>query len=659
MANLLDIGLSGLQAANYGLATTSNNIANASTAGYSEETVDYTAASGQYTSSGFLGSGVDTATVVRQYSAYLDTQLNQATSTASALSTYSSQASTLSSAVGNPTSGITTGLANFFNDLSSVASNPSSIATRQTAVSAAQTLASQFQALSTSFDQTRTGVNTQLTTTVNQINGYASQIASLNSQITAASATGQTPNTLLDQRDAAVASLSKLVGTSVVKASDGSESVFIGTGQSLVVGNQSFGLTTVNSPTDPSELTIAYAPSATTPATAPTQYLSESALQGGSLGGLLQFRSQVLDPEQSTLGTLATSFAVAVNQTNQQGIDLSGNAGTAIFSISNPTTVSGATNTGTGSLSAAYSDPSALTGDNYTITQNADGTYSALDTTTKTTTPLSFTTSGGQTTASLAGLTLNLSGAAAAGDSFNIVSGSREAAGTLSVALTSGSQIAAGLPSGKASAATANTGTATLAVSTAATDASPAGSTPLTAATTITTTATGLAFSPAVAVNLTSGGTTTTYAAGTPVPATAGATYTFGGVSVALTGTPAVGDSFTVTPTPGQSDGSNALNLVGLASDNLASGGTTTYSGAYSDFVNTIGNAATQTATASTAQTALVTQLTTQQQSVSGVDLNQEATNLLQYQQLYQANSKVIQMASSLFNTLLGAVSAG
>lgn len=211
-SNLINLGLSGLNAAQWGLTTTGQNISNASTPGYTIETPVYAESAGQYTGSGFLPQGVSTVTVTRQYSQYLTTQLNNAQSSGSSLSTYNTLISQLNNLVGSPTSGIASAITSYFTGLQNVSNNASSLATRQTAISGAQTLVNQINAAGQQYDALRQSVNTQLSNTVSQINSYTQQIAQLNGQISQASTQGQPPNQLMDQRDLAVSNLSQLIG---------------------------------------------------------------------------------------------------------------------------------------------------------------------------------------------------------------------------------------------------------------------------------------------------------------------------------------------------------------------------------------------------------------------------------------------------------------
>ncbi|RQR76027.1 flagellar hook-associated protein FlgK [Burkholderia sp. Bp9012] len=653
---LMNLGVSGLNAALWGLTTTGQNISNAATPGYSVERPVYAEASGQYTSSGYMPQGVNTVTVQRQYSQYLSDQLNSAQSQGGALSTWYSLVAQLNNYVGSPTAGISTAITGYFTGLQNVANSAADPSVRQTAISNAQILANQLNAAGQQYDALRQSVNTQLTSTVSQINTYTAQIANLNQQISAASSQGQPPNQLMDQRDLAVSNLSSLAGVQVVR-NDSGYSVFLAGGQPLVLADKSYQLATVTSPSDPSELTVVSQGIAGANPPGPNQALPDASLSGGTLGGLLAFRSQTLDPAQAQLGAVAASFAAQVNGQNALGIDLSGKPGGNLFTVAAPAVYSTQGNTGNASLSVSFANASQPTtsdytlsydGTNYTLTDRASG--AVVD------------QKAGPMPLSLGGLNFSFSsGAMNAGDQFTVLP-TRGALSGFGLATTSGSAIAAASPAITSPSST-NIGTAKIALSgvsagyqvpstkltydaaTKSLSGFPVGTTvtiPGTPPTSVTinTPTDSVPYDPTTGAAMTMSGTA------------AGA---MNGVTVTLSGTPSDGDSFTIGPyAGGTSDGSNALALSKLVNAKTLGGGTTTLTGAYANYVNNIGNAASQLKSSSTAQTALVGQITSAQQSVSGVNQNEEAANLMQYQQLYQANAKVIQTASSLFQTVLG-----
>ncbi|MFM0338724.1 flagellar hook-associated protein FlgK [Paraburkholderia fungorum] len=654
MSNLINIGLSGLNAAQWGLTTTGQNISNASTPGYSIENPIYAESGGQYTGSGYLPQGVSTTTVTRQYSQYLTTELNNAQSSGSSLATYNTLISQLNNLIGSPTAGIASAITGYFTGLQNVSNNASSLATRQTAMSGAQTLVNQINAAGQQYDALRQSVNTQLTNTVSQINSYTAQIAQLNGQIAAASTQGQPPNQLLDQRDLAVSNLSQLVGVQVVQ-SNGSYNVFMASGQSLVSGGNSYNLGTAPSTGDSSELSVQYLGQAGANPAATPQNMPDSKITGGALGGLVAFRSQTLDPAEAQLGAIAVSFSSQVNAQNALGITLAGAQGGALFSVGGPTVYANSQNTGNASLNVSFANPSQPTTGDYTLAYNGT-TYTLTDN-------ASGAVVGSATNLSqpINGLNFSTTGTMNAGDSFT-VEPTRGALNSFTTATTAASAIAAASPVLGAAPAT-NTGTGAISPGTVT-----AGYTMPNSTTTLTYNGTGLSNFPVGSTVTVAGSPPTTYtiaSATTVVPysSATGATLTINNatagqmnnVTVTISGAPAAGDKFTIGPNTGATnDGSNALALSGLSSAKALAGGTVTLAGAYANYVNQIGNQTNQIQTSSTAQSSLVTQITTAQQSVSGVNINEEAANLLQYQQLYQANSKVIQTAQTLFQTILG-----
>ncbi|WP_175837286.1 flagellar hook-associated protein FlgK [Burkholderia anthina] len=654
--SLLNLGVSGLNAALWGLTTTGQNISNAATPGYSVERPVYAEASGQYTSSGYMPQGVNTVTVQRQYSQYLNDQLNSAQSQSGALSTWYSLVAQLNNYVGSPTAGISTAITNYFTGLQGVANNASDPSVRQTAMSNAQTLADQITAAGQQYDALRQSVNTQLTSTVSQINTYTAQIAQLNQQISAANSQGQPPNQLMDQRDLAVSNLSGLAGVQVVR-NDSGYSVFLAGGQPLVVADKSYQLATVASSSDPSELTVVSQGIAGANPQGPNQTLSDSSLSGGTLGGLLAFRNQTLDPAQAQLGAIAASFAAQVNGQNALGVDLSGMPGGKLFTIPDPAVYANQGNTGNASLSVSFTNASQPTtsdytlsydGTNYTLTDRASGTVVGQSTSM----PASI---GGLDFSFGANTQMN------AGDQFTVLP-TRGALDGFALATSSGSAIAAASPV-VASAATTNSGTATIkqggvsagyqVPSTTLTyDAASKSLSGFPAGTTVT-----IGSTPPQTVQITDGTTQVPYdpSVGATLTMSGTAQGAMNGVTVSLAGTPADGDAFKIGPyAGGTNDGSNALALSQLVSAKSFGNGSTTLTGAYAGYVNGIGNSASQLKSSSAAQTSLVGQITTAQQSVSGVNQNEEAANLMQYQQLYQANAKVIQTAATLFQTVLG-----
>lgn len=647
-SNILSIGKSALSAAQVGLSTTGHNIANASTPGYSRQVVVQSAAQSQNFGYGYVGQGTEVSAVSRVYNEILAKQVINSQSVSTAIDTYSSQLSSIDNMLSDAAAGLNPALTDFFGSIQDLSANPSDIPTRQTMLSNTQSLVSRFQSTSNRLNEIRDSVNSQLTSTVGLVNSYAKQIASLNDVIDkAVSATGNPPNDLMDQRDQLVVELSKQIKTTVVPQNKGSYNIFVGNGLPLVVGADTYALATTSSPTDPSRLEVAYL------SKTKTTVLGVESLPGGTIGGLLQFRAESLDAVQNQVGQIAAVLAETFNTQHAQGLDLNGKPGGALFTLPAPAVSSNSDNTGTAIISSQIVDARALTssdyrlqydGTNYKITRLTDKSVQSFTSLPQTLDGLSFSQASG---------TVN------AGDDF-VIRPTLNAATTIKLAITDASKLAVGGPALSASSNVANIGGATLSTPVAASSysaspmASPLG---LTYNTGIPGTLTLAPSSQPVTVTF--GGTSTTYPAGSPVTYTSGATISVGGLSFAISGTPSNGDQFTITPNSsnGPGDNRNGLLLAGLQSEStipsIGSNSKISYSSAFSQLVNNVGNKTRELKVTGASEAKVLEQATAAVQSESGVNLDEEATNLLRYQQAYQAAGKMMQIASQLFDVLL------
>ncbi|AVQ84066.1 flagellar biosynthesis protein FlgK [Variovorax paradoxus] len=643
-------GLSGLGVARTALMTTAHNTANVYTAGYSRQVAEIATGSAISSGSGYIGTGANVTTVSRSYDRYLTAQLASAQSNSVALATNGTQINRIDTLLADKTSGISALMQNFFTSIQGVANTPADPAARQQMISSAQALASKFRSTDQYLSDLNSSVNEQIDGSVDQINTYASKIAGLNQQISQATAmaSGQPPNDLLDQRDLLVSQLSQVVDVKVLQQDNGKYNVFIATGQSLVVGDYASQMVSVNSAADPTRKAVALKGFGGN-----TAELDDGTFKGGVLGGLMTFRSETLIPTQNSIGRLAMSVADAVNAQHKLGVDLNGALGQNFFNQAVPGVMSNAKNTGNLEIGASLTDASKLTTSDYDVSvTNVSGTL------TYTVTRLSDKTSMGSFTAfpiNFDGVSLTAaSGTAQAGDSF-LVQPTRTGARDLDVAVRDPAKVAAASPLVTGNTA-GNKGSAAL--GTATVDASYPG-TPLAGTVTLSFDAatgnlTGFPATSAVSVTLPNG-TTTNYPAGTPVPYSAGAKMSFDGVTVSMTGAPAQGDTFTIkNNTSGVSDGSNALLLGALQRKAVMANGTSTFNGAYSQLVSEVGNRAMAVKVAAATQDSVTGQIKASQQAVSGVNQDEETANLLMFQQMYQANAKVIQTASTMFDAILG-----
>jgi flagellar hook-associated protein 1 FlgK len=352
----------------------------------------------------------------------------------------------------------------------------------------------------------------------------------------------------------------------------------------------------------------------------------------GDLGGLLQARTQVINPALNQLGQVATALSQTANAQQAKGLDLSGNFGAAIFST--PTTQAEASSKNTDNVTATVSvSPTgvgALTSNDYLLSYNGTA-YSLTNASTGTAVP--FTVAG--TTLTADGLSIKLSGTPASGDQF-LIQPTVGAAASLSVVLTDPSKIAAAVAVQTAAAST-NTGSATIG---AATILNPTNTALLNPASIVFTSPTTYTIN---------GGASNIY--------TSGGDIADDGWQVQITGTPAVGDTFTVASNVGGTgDNTNALASASQQTAGVLANGTTSITGAVSGLITSLGSQAQQINTAQTAQAAVNSSAQANVQSVSGVNLDQEAANLLQWQQAYQAAAQALTIGNSLFTSLIDSV---
>jgi flagellar hook-associated protein 1 FlgK len=591
MSDLLSIGLSGINAAQIQLATVSNNISNASTPGYTEQSVTQAAYVPQTASFGFVGMGVSVTGITRNYNKYLSDQVQAAQATSSYSTTLSTQLSQIDNMMGNSSSGLNTSLQNFFSSMQSLSSDPASVPDRQDVLSNTQSLVTEFQAQNTQLQQIQSGTNSQIQAAVTSINNLAGTIASLNQRIVAQSGNGAgaQPNTLLDQRDEAMQQLNQLVGASYVQQSNGSYDVFIGNGQTLVQDNSTMPLSTQTDPTDTSNLQLIQPnPNGT------NTVIPNSLISGGSLGALMNFRDGTLLATQKSLGNMAIDLSTSMNYQQAQGLDLNGNAGSPLFSdltayASNPENA-------ISHMSVLLSDPS-------TIAAASDMTASAVS------------PSGSTVSVTSVSPTLPASYSWASTSSPPLAS-SHPSQGMTSIVVNA--------TSSSAITATINGGPGAGTYNVVSDPAEQNGYQLMT---------TG---SPAQAV----------------------------GVAFTLSGQMQTGMSFTITPntaaTMGTGDNSNLLQMLNLQTapvvDDTRNGSTAglqSFQNAYTSATSVVGNATSSATQEATVASNTLEQATTDLSNMSGVDLNQEAANLVKYQQAYQAAAKVISTAQTLFAQIL------
>lgn len=332
--SIYGIALSGLNASRSGLTTTSHNIANANTVGFNRQQVVQQSRPSQGGDIGYIGQGVDIASVQRVYSDFINSQEQKATSDAAFFTAKAQQISRLDAMVADDASGLSTALSYFFAAAQQLSTTPADLAARQNYLSASDTLSSRFNGLNTVMDELRTATNLRVQDTVAQLNDATTQIAELNDRIVAVSAqtfNGGPPNDLLDKRDALIMQLAEQIQVTRVNMEDGSVNLFLGNGQPLVVKTTPFQVSTEVDPSDPQNLLVG----TTQQINGQDQLISfdSAALGKGALAGYLSFRDNELSQFQNTIGLLAARVGQAVNDIQTAGVDLDGNAGNPIFSF--------------------------------------------------------------------------------------------------------------------------------------------------------------------------------------------------------------------------------------------------------------------------------------------------------------------------------------
>jgi len=634
MADLLSTSVSGLLAFQQALDVTSNNIANASTPGYSVETANLTELPGQATAGGYVGSGVTVDGITRSYSELLAQQVRGSQASYSSLNTLATQATQVDNLLSASSTGITSGLQSFVNALQTVSGSPSSSAARQALLSQAQALAQQLTGYDAQISQYGSTLEQQISGDVTQVNTLASGIASLNTQIANDLAgTGQAPNQLMDQRDNLIDQLSQYVSVNTASEPNGMLDVYVGTGQAVVTGGTAQQLSTLPNQYNASELDIGITSGGGT-----ADVTSE--ITGGELGGLIASRTQVLDPAQNALGQISVALATIVNQQQAAGMDQTGAAGQPMFTVGGVQTLASSANTGNATLTVTRTSLSALTSDDYTL-RYSGAAWQLQDATTGQAVALS----GAGTSASpfqAAGISIIVNGAPAAGDSF-LVQPTAAATAGLAVAFTDPSQIAAASLA-QTGVGAANTGTGTISAATV----DPASWVPDTYT---------LTFTAANQYQVTSSAGTVvatgTYSAGAPI--------SFEGAQVSVNGAPASGDSFTVRASTAADagDNSNANALISALGAGSLGGGTTSLSGAANNLIARIGIITQQAQSNAAAQQSVNQDATTARSNISGVNLDDQAAKMLQYQQAYQAMAQVIQTSGQMFTSLITAITDG
>ncbi|MFP6844519.1 MAG: flagellar hook-associated protein FlgK [Thalassolituus sp.] len=326
MGDILSVGISGLKAHQAALTITGNNITNAGTEGYSRQEVSFSENDSQFSAGVWVGSGVNVDSVRRVYDQFLTEQVRLDTSTFNEFNALAVNASQIDSLLADAGTGLQPGLENLFGALQSSVDDPSSLAAREVVISEANSLIDRFTTISERLNAQNDIINGQMEVIAGEITTIAEAIAELNEQISfaTASAQGNEPSEMLDQRDRLLKQLSEYVEVNVVEQDGSSINVFIGNGQSLVIGNDFNEVFTDIGANDPSRVDIYFRKGNS------VQNVTRE-ITGGQLGGILDFREQVLDPTMNGLGRIALTIAQTMNDQHKLGIDYDGLKGENFF----------------------------------------------------------------------------------------------------------------------------------------------------------------------------------------------------------------------------------------------------------------------------------------------------------------------------------------
>ncbi|SDH39639.1 flagellar hook-associated protein FlgK [Pseudomonas panipatensis] len=661
--NLLSIGLSGLNASQTALTTTGNNITNVDTAGYTRQQSMQTTSASQFAGQYYIGTGTTVQDVRRLYSEFMNNQLRSSTAVNSDAQTYLTQVNQVDSLLSDSSTGLSSVMQNFFASLQTAAGSPTDVASRQLVLTQAGNLAQRFNSISTQLGTQNSYVNTQMESIAGQVTDLAKTIAQYNQAITAASASGANPNDLLDKRDQAVAQLSSMIGVSVVKQ-DSSYNLYLGSGQPLVVGSKSAALSAGPSATNPGQdsltLTMGNASLDVT-----------SVVTGGQMGGLLRYRNEVLQPTQNELGRMSIVLADTMNSQLAQGLDLNGNFGAGLFKDINDASVIGnrslanTNNTGTGNLNVSIDKSSALTTSDYEVTFTSSTAY-----TVKRSSDGKVMGSGDLTDnppAEFDGFSISQQsvGTIQAGDRFTLIP-TRTASADISVAMTDANRLAFASPL-VATTTTGNIGSGTISSTSLTTklDASNASTMPAAIQSGLPVKLVFDAASAGTQSYTVYDSAGNSIGTGNIVPGqsndlsvTVAGTPSFS-FQTTIAGYPGQGDSFTVGfNANGDADNSNGQKLIDLQSAKTVGSGTGSGSGmsltgAYSSLTETVGAQANQAQLDATATSAVLDQAQSNRDSLSAVNLDEEAANLVKFQQYYTASAQIIKTAQTLFDTLI------
>ncbi len=622
MTDFLNTGVSGLIAFQRALATTSHNITNSNTVGFSRQQALLTARVGLGV--GFSGQGTEVTSVRRVYDQHLVGQVQSQTSSFNRLDTFHRLSGQVDDLLASGGTSVGVMLQDFFNALDTVADDPSALITREAFLGQAEALAQRFGQADGRLNALDRDVNSRLSESVSEINALAESLAQVNRQIVAAGSNAQGATDLLDQRDLLLTQLNEHVSVTSVPQDDGALNVFIGNGLVLVRGATSESLSTVPNEFEPTRLGVRFTDN---------NVDISSRLSGGNIGGALDFRREVLDPTRNALGRLANGIAETLNAQHRAGIDLLGNLGGDLFAAGSPVMQAAASNTGTGTVNVSIDDIATLTTDDYVLRYDG-AAWSLENSETRAAVPMS----GSGTAADpflVNGIAIEVGGTPAAGDKYLLRPNAGAAAG-MELRIDDPARVAAAAAV-IGSTSIDNLGDASISPGTVEDSSHPN-------------------LLNTVTISFIDANTYMVGATG-PLPYTSGDPINFNGWAVEISGSPQAGDTFTVSAnTAGSADNRNALLLSELQSLAVLDNGTSSLNDSFGTLVASVGTVTQHAGINRDAEEILLQNAEQARLAVSGVNLDEEAANLLRFEQAYQAAAQVVSVADQLFQTLIGAV---
>lgn len=630
--DLLNIARTGVQAAQSQLAVTSNNITNANTEGYNRQVASQSSLDSQSYGGNFYGTGTYVTDVKRIYNEYAVKELRIGQTAVSAAQTRYTKASELDQLFSSAGQAVPQGLNDLYSSLNSLADSPDDLGLRTNVLSQAEQLASSMSQMQSALDGQMQQTNDEITAITERINAISSEIANINNELM--KSTGDNAQ-LLDAQDTLIKELSEYAQVNVVELDTGAKSVMLGGSVMLVSGEVAMSLSTTQGDPFPDDIKMQASNGS-------NSINVDIAALGGTLGALADFRDETLTPAALELDQMALGISDAFNLLQTQGIDLNGGLGQNMFTDINSSQMAfgrvGAlsSNTGTANLSVHIDDASALTGTEYELVFTSPASYALTDLNTGATSALTL---NGSTLEGGNGFSIGLdSGALGSGDTF-LLRPTAGAASGFDVVMSGPAAIASS--QAKVTADDSNTGNSTLTLTSI--DDTSAANFPVTGA--------ELTFSIDPIANTfevfdvdgISLGAATAY---TPPSISA---Y---GFSFDIESSATAPELFTFDLSQSAGDNTNVLQMAALSELSLMNGGKDTLTDVYENTKLTIGSETKTAEVGVTAADAIYAQAYDRVQSTSGVNLDEEAANLMRYQQAYSASAKIMTVATEIFDTL-------